>query len=188
MQLLIQGAVGVIPTDTVYGLVCSAAKPAAVEKLFTIKRREANPGTVLAASIDQLAELGLKLRYLKAVEQYWPNPISVVVPCGDELEYLHMGKHSLAVRIPSDAKLMSLLQQTGPLMSTSANVSGLPPAQNHHQAHEYFGEMVDFYVDAGDIGARAPSTIIRIVDDAIEIIREGAVKLDAAGRISRAID
>lgn len=181
---LLQGGVGVVPTDTVYGLVCCAMDPDAVRELFSIKRREANPGTVLAASVEQLVDLGLKARYLKAVQQYWPNPISVVIPCGDELAYLHMGMRSLAVRVPADADLAALLRVTGPLMTTSANHPGEPIAKNYPEAYEYFGEKIDFYVDHGDSGEKPPSTIIRIVDDAVEVIREGAVKLDDAGAIA----
>lgn len=181
--LLTQGAVGVLPTDTVYGLVCSAIDPDAVRELFTVKHRESNPGTVLAADIDQLTDLGIKARYLKVVEHFWPNPISVVVPCGEALAYLHMGKRSLAVRIPADPELTEMLRKTGPLMTTSANHPGEKPAGNYTEAFDYFGETVDFYVDSGEIGEKQPSTIIRIVDDAVEVIRQGAVKVDEAGRI-----
>jgi L-threonylcarbamoyladenylate synthase len=183
--LLKAGSVGVVPTDTVYGLVCRAQDLAAVRRLFTVKKREANPGTVLAASLQQLIDLGLKARYLKAVEHFWPNPVSVVIPCGDMLAYLHQGKHSLAVRIPDSADLRALLKETGPLMTTSANHPGEPTAQTVQQAQQYFGDTVDFYVDGGDMGDRPASTVIRVVDDAIEILREGAVKLDEAGRIQR---
>ncbi len=177
------GNVGVLPTDTVYGLVCSAANAASVERLFTVKDRTNQPGTVLAASVEQLSQLGIKQRYLKAVEHYWPNPLSIIIPCGEELAYLHMGLNSLAVRIPANDKLIQLLEQTGPLMTTSANHPGLPVAESIAEAQEYFGDTVDFYVDGGEITHHEPSTIIRIVDDAIEIIREGALKLDENGRI-----
>lgn len=178
-----QGAVGVIPTDTVYGLACIATDKNAVARLYELKSREHKPGTLIAASIDQLVELGIPRRYLTAVEQYWPNPLSVVIPCGEALEYLHMGKRSLAMRIPDDRQLVDFLSQTGPLLTTSANQPGEPPAETLEQAQQYFGESVDYYVDAGDRGSRPPSTIIRVVDDAIEILRQGAITIDEAGRI-----
>ncbi|QQS69169.1 threonylcarbamoyl-AMP synthase [Candidatus Saccharibacteria bacterium] len=183
--LLKQGAVGVLPTDTVYGLVCMASSEPAIERLFTVKSREANPGTVLAASVQQLIDLGLRGRYVKAVEHYWPNAISVVITCADNLLYLHQGKRSLAVRIPDDEVLRGLLRQTGPLMTTSANHPGQPTANTIAEAKAYFGNDVDFYVDGGVLRDRPPSTIIRIVDDAIEVLREGAVKINEAGRIQR---
>jgi L-threonylcarbamoyladenylate synthase len=171
------GAVGVLPTDTVYGLVARAADPVAVKRLYDLKLREGKPGTIIAASIEQLEALGLKRRYLKAVEQFWPGAVSVIIPCGPELEYLHEGKNSLAVRIPDDGNLRKLLARTGALLTSSANHPGKPVAMTVEEARKYFDDKVDFYEDGGDLSDRQPSTIIRIVDDAIEIVREGAVKI-----------
>jgi len=170
-------AVGVLPTDTVYGLVARASDPTAVKRLYDLKLREGKPGTIIAASIEQLVELGLKRRYLKAVEQYWPGAVSVIIPCGPELEYLHEGKLSLAVRIPDRPELLKLLAQTGPLLTSSANHPGQPTATTAEQAQNYFGTQADFYIDGGDLSGHAPSTVIRIVDDAIEIVRPGAVEI-----------
>jgi tRNA threonylcarbamoyl adenosine modification protein (Sua5/YciO/YrdC/YwlC family) len=177
--LLEPSAVGVIPTDTVYGLVARAADKSAVQRLYELKGREQKPGTLIAASFEQLVELGIKLRYLKAVEQYWPGPVSVIIPAADQsLAYLHQGKMSLAVRLPDDQELQKLLLQTGPLLTTSANNPGKPTAATVDAARQIFGDQVDFYIDGGDLSGRQPSTIIRIVDDAIEIIRQGAVKIE----------
>jgi L-threonylcarbamoyladenylate synthase len=173
------GAIGVIPTDTVYGVVARAADKAAVARLYELKKRDDKPGTLIAATMEQLEELGLKHRYLKAVEQFWPDAISVVIPAADPaLKYLHKGKMSLAVRIPKDKDLWNLLKKTGPLVTSSANHPGKPVAGTVKQAKDYFGNKVDFYIDSGDLSKQEPSTVIRIVDDAIEVLREGAVKID----------
>lgn len=180
-QKIAQGAIGIIPTDTVYGIVARAADPRAVARLYGLKHRELKPGTVIAANINQLVELGIKRRYLTAVAQFWPGAVSIEIP--HQLEYLHQGTGRQAFRIPDDQELLSLLEITGPLQTTSANSPGEPPANNLTEAKKYFGNQVDFYVDGGDRSGRPPSTIIRVVDDAIEIIREGAVKIDENGRI-----
>ncbi len=173
------GAIGVIPTDTVYGLVVRAADKSAVARLYKLKEREAKPGTLIAANIEQLEELGLKHRYLKAVEQFWPGAVSVIIPAADPaLAYLHQGKMSLAVRIPADKKLNKLLQQTGPLLTSSANPPGESTAGTIEQAKAYFGDKVDSYEDGGDLSDRQPSTVIRIIDDAIEVLRQGSAKID----------
>lgn len=184
VSLLNGGAVGVLPTDTVYGLVCRADNEQAVERLYALKQRHQKPGTIVAAKLQQLIDLGIRGRYLKAVEQFWPNPLSVVIPCGLELQYIHMDKHSLAVRIPADSRVDGLLEQTGALLTSSANLPDQPTATNLAEAQAYFGDSVDFYVDGGTITDHVPSTVIRIVDDAIEILREGAVKIDENGRIT----
>jgi L-threonylcarbamoyladenylate synthase len=178
-----QGMIGVIPTDTLYGVVCSAALPEAITRLYALKKRERKPGTVIAASIDQLAELGVPKRYLTAVQQFWPNPISVVIPLGDHLKELHAGKGSVAFRVPDNEQLISLLQRTGPLLTSSANHPGEQPAQVISEAEKYFGDEVDFYVDGGDLSSAKPSTVIRMVDDAVEVLREGAVTVTERGEI-----
>lgn len=177
-KLRVSGTIAVIPTDTIYGVVARAHDQAAVERLYALKHRENKPGTLLAASVDQLVELGIKKRYLTAVEQFWPGAVSIVIPCVDpSLQYLHQGKMSLAIRIPNYQELLSLLEKTGPLISSSANQPGEPPATIVQEAKIYFGNDVDYYIDGGDMSGKEPSTIIRIVDDAVEVLREGAVKI-----------
>ena len=177
-NLVKPGVVGILPTDTVYGLVARAADQIAVERLYHLKHRENKPGTIIAASIDQLVALGIKKRYLSAVSQYWPGAVSVVIPCGPELAYLHLAKGSLAVRIPDLPALRKLLEITGPLATTSANQPGAPTATTVAEAHAYFGNQVDFYIDGGDLRQHQPSTVIRVVDDAIEVLRAGAVTIE----------
>ncbi|MEK7594296.1 MAG: L-threonylcarbamoyladenylate synthase [Patescibacteria group bacterium] len=175
------GAVGIIPTDTVYGIVARAVDQTAVERLYTIKSRDTKPGTIVAASMQQLEDLGIKHRYIKAVEQFWPGAVSVVIPTVEsDLKYLHQGKMSLAVRVPGDKKFRDLLETTGPLLTSSANQPDQPPASTIEEARAYFGDTIDFYIDGGDLSGREPSTVIRIIDDAIEVLRKGAVKIDNA--------
>jgi L-threonylcarbamoyladenylate synthase len=174
-KLQIARAVGVIPTDTVYGIVARAADERAVQRLYALKQRESKPGTIIAANIDQLVDLGIKRRYLKAVEQFWPGAISIEIPHG--VSYLNQGTGRQAFRIPSDPLLQELLLKTGPLQTSSANHPGKQPAHTVAKAKQYFDGRVDFYVDGGDLSGNKPSTIIRIVDDAIEVIRQGAVKI-----------
>lgn len=182
IDFLRKGAVGVLPTDTVYGLACRAADEAAVKRLYELKSREHKPGTVIAASIDQLVELGIKARYLKAVEQFWPNAISIEIP--HQLAYLSQSTGRQAFRIPKNATLLQFLDKTGPLLTSSANLPGQPPANTIAEARVFFADKVDFYADGGDLSGHKPSTLIRIVDDAVEILREGAVKInEETGRI-----
>lgn len=181
-DLLAHDAVGVIPTDTVYGLACPARSEPAVARLYGLKQRDKKPGTVIAADMEQLVSLGLKRRYMQPIAHYWPGRLSVVIPCHD-LRYIHLGVGSIAVRVVADKQLADLLRQTGPLLTTSANLPGQPPATNIAEAQAYFGEAVDFYVDGGERSESKPSTIIRVVDDAIEIIRPGAVTINEQGEI-----
>ncbi len=178
-ELLRQGAVGVLPTDTLFGLVCVAGDHASVTRLYQLKSREKKPGTLIGASVDQLVELGLKRRYLDAVSHYWPNPISVVIPCATtELNYLHLGKQSIAVRLPDNDELQKLLEQTGPLLTSSANLPDQPPAHSAVEAEQYFGDKVDFYVGDAIGSLQKPSTVLQVIDDTVVVLRDGAAIID----------
>jgi L-threonylcarbamoyladenylate synthase len=178
------GSIGVMPTDTVYGLVAKATDKSAVSRLYKLKVRNDKPGTLIAANIEQVVELGLKRRYLTAVEQFWPGPISVITPCSKpELDYLMLGKGSLAIRLPKGKELNDLLIRTGPLLTSSANEPKHPPAVNIKEAKKYFGDKVDFYIDGGDMSGHQPSTIIKVLDDAVEVIRRGAVEIEQNDKI-----
>lgn len=185
IDMVKNGAVGVVLTDTVYGLVCRASNQEAVTRLYALKHREHKPGTIIAGKLQQLIDLGIRGRYLKAVEAYWPNPLSVVIPCDDKTMYLHQGQYSLAVRIPAVKSFRDFVSQTGALLSSSANAPGEPTATNLAEARGYFGDQVDFYVDSGQAPTPVPSTVIRIVDDAVEVLRPGAVKINENGSIQK---
>lgn len=181
VRLLKNGAVGVIPTDTVYGLVCQAANQGAVERLYGLKDRELKPGTIVAANVEQFAAIGIPKRYMAGAERYWPGAVSVETP--HSIAYLHQGTGRQALRIPDDVALRAFLLQVGALQTTSANRPSEPVAETVDEAKAYFGDAVDFYVDGGELRGRPASTIIRIVDDVVEVIREGAVKIDENGAV-----
>jgi len=183
VDILESGQVAVIPTDTLYGLCAKASSPLATEVLYKLKNRDAKPGTVIAASIEQLVELGIKRGYLTAVADFWPGAISIEIAHG--VGYLSQEIGRQAFRVVADDKVRKLLEKTGPLLTSSCNQPGEPPANNVDEAVEYFGDNVAAYVDGGDLSGRQPSTLIRIVDDAIEIIRPGAVKINESGRINQ---
>jgi tRNA threonylcarbamoyl adenosine modification protein (Sua5/YciO/YrdC/YwlC family) len=171
------GEIAIIPTDTVYGVVARAADPQAVARLYQLKHREGKPGTLVAANISQLVDLGIARHYLTSAEVFWPGAVSVIIPCDQTLFYLHQGTDSLAIRIPNDARLRELLQQTGTLLTSSANQPGDPPATTITEAKAYFGDQVDWYEDGGVVN-REPSTVIKFVNNAIEVMRLGAVQFD----------
>lgn len=175
VRMLAAGAVGVLPTDTLYGLVASAGNQRAVQKLYALKSRERKPGTTIAASADQLVALGVPRATIERVAKLWPNPLSIVVELDEKLAYLHAGVGSSPFRVVAAHALKSLLEKTEPLLTSSANLPGQPPANNLAEARRYFGDQVDFYVDGGMRSGSAPSTIIRFDGDNVQVLREGAI-------------
>jgi len=178
ITLIANGAVGVLPTDTVYGLVAAIRSPQAVTKLYATKPRELAPGTIIAASVEDLVSVGFHLDQLKQVEHYWPAPLSVVLDAKDVNADVKQVRTDLPVRIPNNLALANLLRHTGPLMTTSANAPKQPTSTSVVMAESYFGDSIDYYVDGGDVSNQPPSTIIGIKPDhSIEIYRQGAVKI-----------
>jgi L-threonylcarbamoyladenylate synthase len=178
IELLHKGAVGVVPTDTIYGLCAHAANHAAVRKLYALKQYEHKPGTLIAANIEQLAELGVDKAALQVVAHLWPNALSIILPAADKSAYLHQGLDSLAVRIPKDEALCKVLLLAGPLLTTGANHPGEPAANNLEDAQRYFGDEADFYVEGGDRSNWPPSTVARLTGNRLEVTRPGAVVID----------
>lgn len=174
-KLLGEGKVGIIPTDTVYGLVACAGNETAVTRMYALKNREQKPGTLIAASVDQLVKLGVSSEELAKVSHYWPNPLSAVLPLS--LDYLTQGIGTLAMRVTANQNTREILELTGPLITSSANQPGEPHATTVNEAAMYFGDSIDFYVDGGTIAETQPSTIIRPTANGIEILRQGAVSL-----------
>lgn len=171
-EILKNGGVGIIPTDTIYGLAASLFNQAAIERLYDIKNRELTKpvGTILVGEPEQIEEYVVAEDLLRA-EVYWPGPISVILPIGNRLSYAHRGKKSLPFRIPDYPALRDLLTKAGPLASTSANIAGRSPAVTMQEAMGTFREAVDFYVDGGDLSGRSASKIIKFNNGKVETLR-----------------
>lgn len=179
VALIQHGAIGVIPTDTVYGLVAQASNEEAVQKLYQTKRRELPPGTMIGATIESFADLGFDRSQLERVAHYWPAALSVVLDATNIPVYLKQNRDALPVRIPTMTSLAALLNQIGHLMTTSANAPKQPTSTSVQMAMDYFGDEVDFYVDGGDLSGRPPSTIIGFDPDGkIIVYRQGAAIIE----------
>lgn len=177
VQLLSEGKIGVIPTDTIYGIVGSTLIPDVVEKIYHLRKRAIDkPFIILISSLNDLNHFNIELtdKQRDFLQKNWPNPISVILPCPhDKWEYLHRGTNNLAFRLPKNVELLETLKQTGPLVAPSANFEGEKPAENIDQAKKYFGDSVAFYLDGGRINS-SPSTLINLnIDGSYEILRKG---------------
>lgn len=172
------GAVGVMPTDTIYGLVGSALLPKTVRKIYRLKNRPTNlPFIILISGWSDLKKLKIDLSRAdkKILNLLWPEKISVILPSLDN-KYLHRGTKSIAVRWPANKELVDLIRKTGPLIATSANIHNQTVANNIRQAIHYFDNKIDFYIPAGEIKDK-PSTLISLLDGKISLVRQGSKKI-----------
>ncbi|MGH2772251.1 MAG: L-threonylcarbamoyladenylate synthase, partial [Actinomycetota bacterium] len=164
VEALESGAVIILPTDTVYGVAAALSHPGAVRRIFQMKRRpRSKPLPVLVGSLEQAGRLGLfEGRALKAAEEGWPGPVTLVVPSVLDLSVLGGDGKSVGLRVPNHRFALEVLKLAGPLAATSANISGKETPSTIDDIRADLGDDVDFYVDDG-ILAKAPSSVISLI-------------------------
>lgn len=159
------GLIGIIRTDTLYGVLARAANERAVNRVYDLKHRsEAKSPIVLISSIDDLFDVADDATRI-LLDSVWPGPVSVIVPSTQAPVWIRRDNNSVAYRMPADENLLKLLKQTGPLIAPSANPEGLAPAMDIDGAKNYFGEAADFYVDTGRVTDATPSQLLLIKPD-----------------------
>ncbi len=168
IRVLKENGVVVMPTDTLYGIVGRAEDREVVARIYKLRKRALEkPCIILIGDIKQLEIFCINIseEQNKIIKNYWPGPVSIVLDCSQEkFSYLHRGTKTLAFRLPAPDNLKNLLLKVGPLVAPSANIEGLLPAKDITQAKDYFGSLVDLYVDNGTLEAK-PSKIIRLYPD-----------------------
>ena len=169
VEVLNRGGVAVIPTDTVYGLAARPDFEEAVDRLYTIKGREAKkPIALLASDVEAIGRFGYPIegKARELAEKYWPGALTMVI-----------GKEGF--RIPDHAETRELIAACGGVLRvTSANLSGRRPATDAPQALADVGLSADYVVDDGVSPGGVPSTVVRVGEDgSIEVLREGAIRL-----------
>ena len=179
IKILKNGGVGVMPTDTLYGLIGSAFSRMAVERIYEIKKRnKRKPLIVLISSINDLENFGVNVNkeQAKILKKFWPGEVSIILPCTSiKFKYLHRGTKSIAFRFPKNKSLIEILKKTGPLVAPSANHENLKPAENIKQAKKYFEDIIDFYLSNGTL-ERKPSTLIKLEKNGQIKILRGIIK------------
>jgi L-threonylcarbamoyladenylate synthase len=169
-----RNGVVLMPTDTIYGLHALATSEAAIERIASLKEREeAKPFVVLGASMSQFEAIGVEFpdRTRRILEELWPGPLTAVLSLNRTIA-ASRGAKSLAVRVPDLQWLRELLTLSGPLASTSANISGGPPVSAPEDAPRDMHDRLDAIVTAGRREGK-PSSIVDFTEDEPRLIREG---------------
>jgi tRNA threonylcarbamoyl adenosine modification protein (Sua5/YciO/YrdC/YwlC family) len=185
----------VIPTDTVYGLACDAFSHEAVKKLLDAKGRDRqSPPPVLignAAALEGLAQQVPQLAH-KLAETFWPGALTMILKAQPSLTWdLGETKGTVALRMPDHKIALALLQETGPLAVSSANLTGEPAATTCQQAEKGLGSKVKIYLDGGASPKGEASTIVDMTDledtatESGEIVTTGKAKILRRGALSK---
>jgi L-threonylcarbamoyladenylate synthase len=180
VETLKTGGIIAYPTETFYGLGVRFDLEQSLKRLYKIKQRPKDKAMPLiigekrllysiASSINSTAE--------SLIDGFWPGPLTLLVPANENIsEWLTAGTGKVAVRIPGESFALRLARHAGfPITSTSANISGLPPARNVATVMKYFSDDIDLIVDGGEVPGGLPSTIIDTTENRMRIVREGAI-------------
>lgn len=182
-----RGELVVVPTDTVYGLAADAFDPAAVRRLLKAKGRGRDmPPPVLVSSATTLDALATAVpTYARAlVEEFWPGPLTLVCRQQPSLQWdLGDTRGTVAVRMPDHPLALEVLERTGPLAVSSANLTGHPAATDAVRAEEMLGDAVSVVVDAGATPGDVPSTIVDVTSDRGRVLRPGALGLERLNEV-----
>lgn len=173
-----KGAVAVFPTDTVYGIGCSAFCPLAIEKIYALKQRpSAQPLQVLVPNIEtarQVAEFSDEAERL--ARDFWPGALTLIVKPTKQGQSLARGSKGIGLRVPAYTMLLKILQNMkGPLCSTSANLHGQPVLVEEEKLTEIFATQVDFIIKGGTLSPVA-SSVVDVTDKWMpRLLREGSL-------------
>jgi tRNA threonylcarbamoyl adenosine modification protein (Sua5/YciO/YrdC/YwlC family) len=177
-----RGGLVVLPTDTVYGIGADAFDHAAVRALLDAKGRGREmPPPVLISAATTLAALATNISsYVDALtEAFWPGPLTLVCEQQPSLTWdLGETRGTVAVRMPDHEVALALLERTGPLAVSSANLSGLPAATEAAAAEGMLGESVEVVLDGGPSPKGEASTILDVRASQPRLLRLGAVSVD----------
>ena len=176
-KVLLDGGVALLPTDTVYGLCASPLFPNAVAKIFALKNRPNSKNLpILVADIKQISALGVIINArVNALlsSRFVPGALSMVLPIENGPDWL-VGRKEVALRIPDQPALLTLLGQTGPLLATSANASGETPPAEVAKILSQLNGTPDIVVDNGPSQNQA-STLIDCQHSPFSVLRRGAL-------------
>ena len=159
--------VGIFPCDTIYG-ICAKVSEETRERIYEIKERPESKRLLVLMDKDSLEREGLLVP--EEIASLWPAPLTVILPTaqGD----------TLAVRVPDDPFLSALLPLTGPIFSTSVNLSGSPALTSIVDIIPAFKDKVDFIIEKKDIKGGVGSTLLDATKRPCRILRQGAYKVD----------
>lgn len=177
VDCLREGGVIIYPTDTTYGIGCDIFNKKGVKKIFQIKQRDSRkPFSFICSDLAEISNFAKVSNFaFKIMKRYLPGPYTFVLEATRVVpDSLSTRQKTVGVRIPDNAICQAIVKQLGhPLVTTSANVSGEKTPADPYEIEQSMGRLVDMVIDGGILMDEA-STVISLIDDKIEVLRQGA--------------
>jgi L-threonylcarbamoyladenylate synthase len=174
------GGLVVVPTDTVYGLVCDPGRQEAVDMIYRVKQRGRE--LPLSLLLHDMAQVAMCVRdvpenAVRVMQQFWPGPLTIIVgSCRELTAPVCAGLQSVGLRLPAHMVPRLVAGQAGvPLASTSANISGRPASHTAEEAYEQLQGLVPLILDAGPAPLGRESTVLSFMVSPPRVLREGAL-------------
>ena len=179
-EILNNDGVVVLPTETVYGIGTNSLSDKGLNKLYELKNRPVNkPISVVISNKEMINKVAKNIteRQWKVISKFFPGPLTIVLDKQDYLsDILTAGLNTIGVRMPDNEIALKLIELVGvPFATSSANVSGEPAFTNLSSIQEVFKDKIDYYIDGGDSKIGVASTVVRVTDDDVIILREGTI-------------
>ena len=171
-----EGQIIVFPTDTVYGIGCNPFNKHSISRIYNMKKRHGGKRfPILGFSKNDLKNIvEFNSKAEKISDQFWPGQVTLLLPIKKEITEQIENNGKLAVRVPNNRCVLSILKQCKMIIGTSANISGEESILDSRECKTKLPE-IDILVDGGIIKSSGESTIIDFVGDELKIIREGSV-------------
>ncbi len=178
-----QGKLVLFPTETVYGIGANALNVEAVEKIYKAKGRASdNPLIAHIANIDMLQELVVEVGEIekKLIEKFWPGPLTIVFEKNPIVpDIITGGLDTVAIRMPSNTIARKLIEYSNcPIAAPSANISGKPSGTIVEDIIEELDGKVEYIIDGGKVDIGVESTVVRVVDGVVHILRPGKITVE----------
>ena len=171
------GGIVVFPTDTVYGLGCNPYNHEAVLSLYENKKsKKEKPFPVIGYSKNELEKIAeFNTLEEKIAEKFWPGPITLILKIKDkEIQKSLDLEDKIAVRVPDNQCVLTLLKECKLLVGTSANISGTATFNDPKECSENLSGY-DLFMDGGIISSQGESTIVEIENNDVKIVRKGNI-------------
>ena len=176
VHLLRRGGIMAYPTDTYYGIGCDIMNKRAIERIYQLRQRDKKkPFSFICSSLKNISHYAKVTNYAyKNMRRLLPGPYTFVLAGSKLVPKIMLTRRKTAgIRVPDNRICMALVEALGnPIISTSAKAPDGSIFYDASLIHEHFGNRLDAVIDGGYVPGR-PSSVVSIIDDTPEIIREG---------------
>jgi L-threonylcarbamoyladenylate synthase len=179
-DILRKGGLTAFPTDTIYGVAVDPFNPESIQRIYDAKERSDEKALpVLISTLGQLDELVLVVdeRLRRIANAFWPGPLTLILPKNAKVPTDLTPYPTIGVRMPNLGFTLALLNETGPLATTSANISGGPNPVDAASVLAQLGGRIDLVLDGGSTPGPTASTVADLSGPEITILRQGPISL-----------